>query len=470
MRKISIVLFLTIFIFYNGKAQKAGDSTLSFSLSQAIAYTYQNSPVIKNANLDLESAKKKIWETTAIGLPQVNSKLSYSYQITIPAMETEFSGLSNLGPWMYAADQSLQGLTTGSPLNPYFGHVSPPDGKKAATEDQMRWGLTYDITASEIIFNGGYLVGLQTTKVFKQLSEIAVTKSQIDADEQVANAYYLVLIAQENKNIIDSIYSNTAKIFSYTTKTNTEGFAEETDVDQLQLTLSTIKNLQEMLSRQIEVAQNLLKFQMGIDLSKKIALTDNLNSLLDAANLASLSLKDFKAENNSDYKLMEVQEKLSALNLKLQKSSLLPDIAAFYTHEENFNKNSFSFTPPNMVGVSMNIPIFGSGMKIAKIQEAKISLEKAQNSSQQVQLGLQMTYSNTKSAFITAYNSYVTKKQNVKLAEKIYNKNIVKYKEGIIGSLDLTMSQNQFLQAQSDYFSSIIELTSAKSKLEKLFK
>ena len=467
MKRISIVMFLTIFIFYNGKAQKAGDSTLSFSLSQAIAYTYQNSPVIKNANLDLESAKKKIWETTAIGLPQVNSKLSYSYQITIPAMETEFSGLTSLGSWMYGADQALAGLTH----NPGFGHVPAPDpNQKAATEDQLRWGLTYDITASEIIFNGAYLVGLQTTKVFKQLSEIGVTKSQIDADEQVANAYYLVLIAQENKNIIDSIYSNTAKIFSYTTKTNTEGFAEETDVDQLQLTLSTIKNLQEMLSRQIEVAQNLLKFQMGIDLSKKIVLTDNLNSLLDAANLASLSLKDFKAENNSDYKLMEVQEKLSALNLKLQKSSLLPDIAAFYTHEENFNKNSFSFTPPNMVGVSMNIPIFGSGMKIAKIQEAKISLEKAQNTTQQVQLGLQMTYSNANSAFITAYNSYVTKKQNVKLAEKIYNKNIVKYKEGIIGSLDLTMSQNQYLQAQSDYYSSIIELTSAKSKLEKLFK
>jgi len=168
--------------------------------------------------------------------------------------------------------------------------------------------------------------------------------------------------------------------------------------------------------------------------------------------------------------LMETYEKLSALNLKLQKSTLLPDVAAFYQHEENFNKNSFSFTPPNLIGVSMNIPIFGSGMKIAKIQQAKIALEKAKNSKEQVSLGLQTTFSSAQSTFITDVNTYLTKKQNVILAQKIYNKNIIKYKEGIIGSLELTLAQNQYLQAQTDYYTSIIDLSAAKSKLEKLLK
>jgi len=460
-------LFFTIFIFYNGKAQKTSDSIMSFSLQQALAYTLQNSPVIKNANLDLESAKKKIWETTAIGLPQVNSKLSYSYQLTIPSLETEFTSLTSLGTWMYGADQALAGLTS----NPNFGHVPAPDpNQKVATEDQLRWGLTYDITASEIIFNGAYLVGLQTAKIYKQLSEVSITKSQDDAAEQVSNAYYLVLIAQENKTILDTTYSNTEKIFNYITKMNGEGLAEETDVDQIQLTLSTIKNTCDMLTRQIEVAKNLLKFQMGIDINKNIELTDNLNSLLGSANFAELTLKNFKAENNSDYKLMDTQEKLNGLNVKLQKSAFLPDIVAFYTHEENFNKNSFSFTPPNLIGLSMNIPIFGSGMKFSRVNQAKIALEKAKNSKEEVMLGLQATYSNARASYITAFNTYLTKKQNVQLAEKIHNKNLVKYKEGIIGSLDLTMSQNQYLQAQAEYFTSIIDLTSAKSKLEKLLK
>jgi outer membrane protein len=466
MKKFIIYTFLC-FIVCSIKAQNTKDTTLTFTLKEAQDYALNNSPLVKNANLDVESAKKKIWETTAIGLPQVSSKLAYSYQITIPALETQFSGLTQLGSWMYGADQALAGLTG----NSGFGYITPPDTSvKAATESQLRWGLTYDITATQLLFSGSYLVGLQTAKVYKQLSEVGVVKSQNDLEEQVSNAYYLVLIAQENKKIIDTTYSNTAKILDYIKSTYAQGFIEETDVDQMELTVSTLKNVSDMLTRQLEVAKNLLKFQMGIELSNTVILTDDLNTLLASSDLAGLAFKDFKVENNVDYKLMETQEQLYNLNLKLQKSSLLPDLAAFYTHEENFNDKSFSFTPPNLIGVSMTIPIFGSGMKLAKIKQAKIALEKSKNSKEQVSLGLQTAFSNAQSTFIISMNTYLTKKQNVVLAQKIYNKNIIKYKEGIIGSLELTLAQNQYLQAQTDYYTSIIDLTTAKSKLEKLQK
>ncbi len=464
------IIFFALFFFAFGMLfaqQTKKDSILSFTLKSAQDYALQNSPVIKNANLDLESAKKKIFETTAIGLPQVNSKFAYSYQISIPDMEKQFSGLTQLGGWMYGVDSYLA-ATSG---NHNFGHIAAPDpNQKTITDNQLRWGLTYDITATQLIFSGSYIVALQTSKIYKQFSELGITKSMNDVSEQVSNAYYLVLIAQENKNILDSTYFNTSKILDYVTSMNAQGLIEETDVDQMQLTVSTLKNALDMLERQVEVAKNLLKFQMGIELTQNIALADNLSTMLIPSDLAVLELKEFNVENNSDFKLMETQEKLSGLNLKFQKSSFLPDIAAFYTHEENFNKNSFSFTPPNMIGLSMNIPIFGSGSKISKIQQAKIALEKAKNSKEQVSLGLQTSFLNAKSLFITALNTYTTKKQNVQLAEKIYNKSLVKYKEGIIGSLELTLAQNQYLQAQSDYYTSIIDLSSSKSKFEKILK
>jgi outer membrane protein TolC len=438
----------------------------------------QNSPLVKNANLDLESAKKKIWETTAIGLPQVNSKLAYSYMLTLSSTMEQLSSFSSIGNTF----SSMYGMLGSLAVTAGDNHVlhmldsiqnanagSQSSSSTTSTKD-LRWGLTYDVTVSQLLFSGSYLVGLQTTKVYKQLSESAVIKSQLDVSEQVTNAYYLVLIAQENKSLLDTTYANTSKILDYIKSTNAQGLIEETDVDQMQLTVSTLKNAAEMITRQLEVAKNLLKFQMGIELSQKLILTDDLNSLLASSDLAVLSTKDFKVESNVDYGLMETYEKLSALNLKLQKSTLLPDVAAFYQHEENFNKNSFSFTPPNLIGVSMNIPIFGSGMKIAKIQQAKIALEKAKNSKEQVSLGLQTTFSSAQSTFITDVNTYLTKKQNVILAQKIYNKNIIKYKEGIIGSLELTLAQNQYLQAQTDYYTSIIDLSAAKSKLEKLLK
>lgn len=451
IRKEAILLtFFSLLVNLLFAQQTQKDSVQSYSLKQAQDYALQNSPLVKNANLDLESAKKKIWETTAIGLPQVNSKLAYSYQLTIPSTITEF--VSSMIPGFSSFPEPVQTHLMDSLIK------------------DMRWGLTYDITVSQLLFSGSYIVGLQTAKVYKELSEDGIVKSQYDVTEQVTNAYYLVLIAQENKNILDTTYANTAKILDYIKSTNAQGLIEETDVDQMQLTVSTLKNAADMITRQLEVAKNLLKFQMGIELSNTLILTDDLNSLLASSDLTGLSVKEFKVESNVDYNLMETQEKLSALYLKLQKSTLLPDVVAFYQHEENFNKNSFSFTPPNLIGISMNIPIFGSGMKIAKIQQAKIAVEKAKNSKELVSLGLQTTFSSAQSTFITDVNTYLTKKQNVILAQKIYNKNVIKYKEGIIGSLELTLAQNQYLQAQTEYYTSIIELSTAKSKLEKLLK
>jgi len=467
-RKEIMVIALLFLAFTIVSAQNVKkDSMMSFSLKAAQDYALQNSPLVKNANLDLETAKKKIWETTAIGLPQVNSKLSYSYMITVPALETEFTSLTSLGSWMYGADQALEGLTH----NPGFGHVPAPDpNQTVATVDQLRWGLTYDITASELIFSGAYLVGLQTSKIYKQLSEQGITKSQLDVSEQVTNAYYLVLITQENIDIIDSSYVNMEKILNYTTTMNKQGLLEESDVDQATLTTSNLKDSKDMLLRQLEVVKNLLKFQMGVDLGSQITLTDNLTSLIESQDMAGIMVKDFNVANNNDYKLMQTQERLSALNVKYQESSFLPDVAGFYAFDKNFNKNAFTFTPPNMVGLSVNIPIFGSGMKFAKTSEAKISLEKAKISKDQVGQGLQMSFVEAKSSFTSAVEKYETSKKNVRLAEKIYNKNIVKYKEGVIGSMELTQSQSQYLQAQSAYYNSITDLTTAKSKLEKLLK
>jgi len=460
-----------------GWSQNASESPMAFSLKQAQDYALQNSPSVKNAKIDIEIAKKKIWETTAIGLPQVTSKLSYSYMITMSSILEQLNSFSSIGTnfgEIYGMLASL-GVKTGDmyvlhKLDSIQKASAGASSETPATLDDMRWGLTYDITATQLIFSGAYLVGLQTTKVFKQMSEIGVEKSENDVNEQVSNAYFLVLIAQENRDILDSSYANTAKILEYIKSMNKEGFVEETDVDQLQITLSTLKNTLDMITRQVEVAKNLLKFQMGLALENNITLTDDLNSLISAADFVGLGASEFKVENNTDYLMMSTQEKLAGLNVKLQKSTFLPDMAVFFQHQENFNDKTISFTPPNLIGVGVTIPLFSSGMRLAKVSQAQLSLEKSKNVKEQVANGLKVSFSDTKSSFLSAYNKYLVLKQNVSLANKIYNKSLIKYKEGIIGSLELSTAQNQYLQAQSSYYASIIELTSTKSKLEKLIK
>ncbi len=437
------------------------------SLKDAKEYALKNSPLIKNVQIDMAIAKQQIWQTTSIGLPQVSGKLAGTYQLTVPENIKAFSGLTNLGSWMYDADQALYNLTGNDPK---FNHIPVPVPTEPASENDLKWGLTFDVTVSQLLFSGAYIVGLQSSKTFRQLSEVNTTKSEYDLEEAVTNAYFLCVIAQENKLVIDSIYNATVKILYEIKETHKVGFLEETDVDQMQITLINIQNTKEMIERQQKVALNLLKFQMGMDLNTQIILKDQTADLIGQLNAEVLMQKKLNVENQVDFRMLTVQEKMANLNTKYQKSMFLPDVAAFYNHQENFNKKSFSFTPPDILGLNVTIPIFGSGQKIAKVRQANLELHKIRNGKEQLSQGLQLQYSDNQSAFVTSMSKYQTNKMSRDLAFKIYDKSIIKFKEGLISSLELAQAQNQYLQAQSNYFSSIIEMSSSYSKLEKLLK
>lgn len=440
--------------------------SISLSLKDAKEYALKNSPLMKNARIDMASAKQKIWETTAIGLPQVNGKLAGTYQITVPDNIKTFSGLTNLSSWMFNVDSALSKLTS----DPKFGYIQKPEPTEPITEKDLKWALTFDVTVSQLIFSGAYIVGLQTSKTFKQLSEVNATKSENDLIEAVTNAYFLCVIAQENKMVIDSIYFTTQKILYEIEETQKAGFLEETDVDQMRLTLTNIENTRSMVARQCEVALNLLKFQIGMELTQNVDLIDKTPDLIKQINMDVLINKKMNVESQTEYKLLSVQEKMLNLNVKLQKSTFLPDVAIYYNHQENFNKKSFTFTPPDILGLNVSIPIFGSGQKLSKVKQANLELEKIRNSKEQLSNGLQVQYSDNQSALVTAMNKYNTNKLARDLAERIYDKAIIRYKEGMISSLELAQSQNQYLQAQSNYFTSIIEMSTSYSKLEKLLK
>ena len=168
-------------------------------------------------------------------------------------------------------------------LSDILDSLSNTQGNSSGTTsiNDLKWGLNLDITATQLIFSGEYLIGIQYSKAYRNLSEIAITKSESDLKFNVANAYYLVLIAQENIKVLDSTYQNTNKLLTEIEAINKAGLIEETDVDQLRITVNTISNALDMLKRQNEMAKNLLKLQIGMYIYDDIELSDDLNSLID---------------------------------------------------------------------------------------------------------------------------------------------------------------------------------------------
>ena len=467
---------LLLIILQQLSAQEKKDSVIRFSLKEAQDYALKNSPTVKNSILDLEAAKKKIWETTAYGLPQISGKLTYGYTLEQSPFINEINSINKIG--ILPDQEIITSIRLDSIINPAsYTHRQDSivnakrheiDSLSRVKPGDYKNSVTFDLTISQLIFSGSYLVGLQTSRVYKGLSELAITKSQQDLKESVSNSYFLVLITRENRDIMDSTYKNTEQIVENIISQYQQGFVEETFVDQMKINLANLKSGRDMLTRQLEIVLKLFNFQIGLDLNSQVEFSDSISSLVGTIDYSLILNSNYDVETSTDYKLIKTQERLQELNVKYQKSMCLPTIAGYYNYHKQLNKDYPDFQPPQMIGLTASVPIFTSGQNLVKIKQANIQLEKTKNSNWQATEGLKIDFEQSRSNYISSIDKYNTQKKNLELAKRIYNLSLIKLKNGVISSTDMVQVQNQYLQTQADYYSAINDLSKAKSKFEKI--
>lgn len=459
MKKRLLASIFAILIFNFISPIIYAQETVNLSLKQAQEYALLNNVDMKNSQLDLQLAKKKIWETTAIGLPQISAQANYQHLFEVP--ELVLGGETFLATNLPAGTPLTSDNITNEGVFLDFAPGMPiPLGAKDNT--------TLDFTVTQLLFSGEYLVGLRAARVFYQISEQGRIKTEEDVRESIANTYSLVLMLQNNLDVMTRSLENMNATLREMKALNQQGFIEVTDVDQIELTTLTLENGVTSMERQFNASKDLLKFQIGMPMNTEINLTEDLDALATDVNLEALVANEFKVEQNINFKILDTQVALSKLNLQRDRSTYLPNLAAVYRHTEKFTEIDFDFTPVDVFMLTLNIPIFSSGQRLSRVQQRKIEYEKAINNKDNVSNGLQLEYINARNEMINAYDSYNNVKKNLELTGRIYDKTLIKFQEGLSTSMDLTQAQNQFLSAQNAYINNLQTLLTAKNKLTKL--
>lgn len=426
--------------------------TLKLSLQEAQDFALQNNRAVRSSKIDINHAEKQVWENLATGLPQFSVAANYLHQFVVPQL--------NLGPILDVNSLPDGNITKSDLTNAYIN--SPPFS--LGVHDNT----VVDFTVSQLIFSGEYLVGLQATKVVKEMSEKSLEKTENETKESVAGTYHLVLVLGENEKVLNQSLKSVDQTYNELVKMNEQGLNEETDVDQVKISKSNIQTLITSIESQKQITLKLLKYQLGLNFDQNIELTDSLPGIIEQGKTQYLTSTAFDVNNSADYQLINYQEKISALMLKREKSKYLPTIAAFYRHEEQTNMPAFNFAVKDVVGASLNIPIFTSGMRNARVSEAKFDLAKADLAKENAGQGLIMEFETAKSNYQTAYSNFITNRESMDLSKKVYDKTVIKYKEGVSSSFELTQNQNQFLTAESNYYNSVLSLLNAKAKLDRI--
>jgi outer membrane protein TolC len=251
-------------------------------------------------------------------------------------------------------------------------------------------------------------------------------------------------------------------------KMNQQGFNEETDVDQIKISWSDLKRLITSIEAQKEISTKLLKYQLGMDFSQQIELTDSVPYFISEGNMQYLISPVFDLENSIDYKIVSQQVEISSILLKREQSMYLPVVSGFYRRHEQTNSPSFNFAVKDLVGINLSFPIFTSGQRSSRVSQARYKLEKSQLDKEDAGLGLIMEFETALSYYQTAYNNFKTNSESIILSKRIYDKTLIKYQEGVSTSFELSQNQTQFLTSESNYYNSILTLLNAKAKLDRI--
>ncbi|PHS10580.1 MAG: transporter [Kordia sp.] len=438
-KQISLTLIMFSFL---GFAQ---ENPLNLSLQEAIDYAIKNNVSAKNATLDIDAAKKQKWETTAIGLPQINANIDYNN-------------------WLKQQVSLLPGEIAGGQPGTF---VPVAFGTKQS--------VNATATLKQLLFDGSYLVGLQSAKVFLEISKNAKEKTDLEVRKATINAYGNVLLSKESIALYESNIVILKNNLRETTAIFENGLTEEENVEQLQITLKQITSGYKNAQRLNSIAHQMLNITLGTDLNTKVNLTETLEILaLKNVDLELLNSSD-EIKNTIDYKIATNDKRAKELLLKLEKTKALPSLSAFINGGYSGNNEKFDFLNKeqqwfgsSLIGVSLNIPIFSSGQRAAKTQRARINLKKAANNLSETEQQLKFQVASAKSNYQFAIEQFNTSKESLTLAERIEKKNQTKFFEGITTSFDLRQAQQQLYSTQQEYLQAMLEVINNKVTLETL--
>ena len=442
MRKI---IFLTAFAFCFLSFAQDTKKEFAFTLQQAVDYAIVNNRQAINAGRDIAIAKQKKWETTAMGLPQINGNLGYQNNFVI--------------------QKSLL------PAEIFGG--------EPGTFSEVAFGTTHNATASvgltQLLFDGSYIVALQASKTYLAFYQNYKKKTDAEIKEVIINSYGSILLANESELILQKNKIILERTLFETEQTFKNGLIEEENVEQLKITLLSVKSNINYITRVKEISLKMLKINLGIALDDSVTITDKLETLTKNNLDLALSTNNFEVKNNINYVISHNFVEQKNLELKLQKSKALPTLAAGLNFGYNSFGQNFNFLNTNQrwfnysnLGINLSIPIFSSFARSARTQQAKLAFDKAKTDLTDSEQKLKLQYQNAKSDYEFSIENYQSSKENLRLAERIDVKQHIKFKEGLSSSFNLTEAQRQLYASQQSYLQAMVEVINKRAVLEKI--
>ena len=420
-----------------------------YSMQEAIQYARENHNEVKRALLEISDADGNIKEFTAIGMPKITGGVELQHFIDIPT--------SIIPQGSFFAGDPDQNL----PPNPI--------------EDlEVQFGvkniLTASLSADALLFDGSFLVGLQAARQFKELvsKQAEATKENMAID--VAKSYLGVLVAMKNREILLKNIDNLESTYNESSEIYAQGFIEKLDLDRLEFSINSLKAELDKLDGAMEISKNVLKFSMGYPLAEEITLTESIDDLIlsEYDNVTMLD-SEVSYTDHAEFEALQKAQELNDLNVRRLKMMYVPTLRGFASYSQVLQGNQFArgvWFPTSLVGATLNVPIYDGNEKKSKIARARIDKEQHQLTIEDMERAIDLQVENAKKSLTNAMRSVETSERNEALAQNIYDTALIKYREGVGASLEVTQAEADLFRAQGNLINDLYDVLIAKVELQ----
>ena len=440
MRYNLLTLLFLFLMVSSGRAQQTDSIPYLLSLQEAIDYAQTHQTAVLNGRVDEEIAKNTVKQTIGIGLPEIKGNANFQDFIKLPT-------------------SLLPGEIFGQP------------GTQIPVQFGVKYQSTLGLELNQKIFDGSYLVGLQASKTFRELSSKSLRRTRIETAVAVSKAYYSVLVSNEQVQLLDANIARLKKSLNDTEALFKNGFVEKIDVDRLKVLNNNLETERQNVLRLLDLNINLLKFQMGMPIESPLKLKDSIESLHSLEGNALIA-DSTVYKSRIEYSLLQTQKRVNELDLKRYKSLLLPTLSAFANSSQGYQSNSFSQLfdnsfPTTVIGLRLEVPIIAGGQKLYQIRNAKLQVQKSQNDLVNLKNGINLEITQAKTAYQNGINSLDNQKRNMELATEVLRVSKIKYEQGVGSSLEVTTAETSLKEAQNNYITALYDLLINKINLDK---
>ena len=463
-KKLQTLMFCMVLLVAAGAMAQVPPTVTkhAFSVQQAVDFATKNNTQVKNALLTLKNQTQVNREITASALPQVSGNISSNYNANIAVQNIpDFISPATYGVLI---DQGVKNGNTGMPITmpASFGNIAAQFGTKFNT--------TASVTLQQLLFDGQVFVGLQARKASLDFQQKNVEVTEEAIKTNIYKIYYQLVVAKTQIQLLDANIARLEKLNSDTKALYTSGFAEKLDINKIAVQLANLQTQKLSTENSIGIGYLGLKTLMGMPVKDTLLLTDSISG--DQIK-SGILVDHYQYADRKEFQYAEIGKKLNEYNIRRYKLSYLPTVALSGSYAKNAQRNQFDFFGKgdwftvSSVGLNVAVPIFSGFAKDARVKQAQISLQQTNNNIDNLKNQIDNDVAQANANLKTAIATMDFQKQNMALAETVYNQTVKKYQEGIGSNTEITSAQTDKVAAETNYINALYSAIIAKIDYQK---